>query len=597
MSPYNPTTNSLTSLLQLPSGQHLLGTDQLGRDVLTRLLYGGQLTFIGVAQAVLTALVIGLPLGILSGYHGKFLDAAVSRIVDVMLSIPHIVILLMVFAIYGSNQTAAMLALGVLYSPKIIRIARATTFSTREELFVAAARVSGLKPSQIMVRHILPRISGPVIVIMSVITASALLVQTGLSFLGLGVELPNPSWGGMVAEGAVVLRQQPWLILPSGIAITLTVLAFVLLGDSIRDVSQDSRSSTVLKLSTDRRSTQHLAPAARDATTPPSTDATLILTEVSIDLPLRTGWTTVVDKVSFHVAPGETLGLVGESGCGKSVTALGLLGLVPGGGRVSGGTITFEGHDLGSLAERELKKIRGRGIGFVSQEPMVSLDPSYTVGKQLAEAVHQHEGGTKQAISKRVLQLLEQTGIPSPEVVSRKYPHQISGGMAQRVVIARALAGRPKLLIADEPTTALDSTVQREIMGLLRRIQLETGMAMILVTHDWGVVAETCDRAVVMYAGQVIEQGHVRDLFKDVAHPYTYALLKANPHLAEEGQRLTTIEGTVPRPDNWPLGCRFADRCAFKTESCTAAPVPLLLAEPDHLSRCIHIDELRTETK
>jgi peptide/nickel transport system permease protein len=589
---FDPVKNDLLAILQTPTALHWLGTDELGRDVLTRLLYGGQLSFTGVGIALSVALVLGVPVGIIAGFFGGFVDGAVSRVVDVMLAIPGIIILLMVLALFGQNQNIAMLTLGVLFAPGLVRIARSVTLSTREELYVAAARVAGLGNGQIMWRHILPRIAGPIIVNASLLASSALLVQTGLSFLGLGVTLPNPSWGSMVAEGGTALRQQGWLIIPSGLAIAVTVLAFVLLGDAIRDAGQDLRSSTVRRLRATMRAKQNLVPATLDPT-PAERKGGLSVRDLSISLPLRKGWTTVVDRVSFDIAPGETLGLVGESGCGKTVTALSILGLVPAEGRISSGSIWFEGDDLTKMSPREISAVRGKRIGFISQEPMVSLDPSFTVGSQLLEAVRQHEQLSKRAAMKRVIELLESTGMPEPREVAKRYPHQISGGMAQRVVIARALAGRPSLLVADEPTTALDSTVQREILAVLRKIQRETGMAIILVTHDWGVVAETCDRAVVMYAGQVVEESDIRPIFRQPLHPYTVGLLGANPHLVKEGERITTIEGTVPSPANWPVGCRFADRCPLATQACRAAPIPLFTVEELRESRCIRIDALR----
>lgn len=593
IAPYDPLKNDLENILRLPSLGHLLGTDQVGRDVLSRLLYGGQLTILGVAITVGTALIIGIPMGILMGYFSGILDGALSRVVDVMLALPNILILLMVFAVYGNNQTAAMVTLGVLFSPGVVRIVRGATIDTREELYVAAARISGLRDGAVMVRHILPRIVGPIIVYGSIMTASALLVQTGLSFLGLGVELPNPSWGGMVAEAGSALRQQPWLIVPSGLIITLTVMAFVLLGDAVRDATQDVRSSTVAGLRDDKRADQQLAPADDRSRPPGTARPVLAVKDLAIELPFRDGWTTVVDKVTFLVNPGETVGLVGESGCGKTVTALAILGVVGGGGRISGGSITLGEDDLTGFSETQLSAIRGKRIAYISQEPMASLDPSYNVGFQLSEVIRQHNPGLRrQHVKQRVIQLLTETGIRDPDGVAKKFPHQISGGMAQRVVISRALAGNPEILIADEPTTALDSTVQAEILLLLRRLQRDNGMAIILVTHDWGVVAETCDRAVVMYAGQVVEDSDVIGLFDAPRHPYTASLMRANPHLAEPGQRVVSIEGTVPSPSSWPVGCRFADRCALATASCRSRAVPLAKVAEDRLSRCIHVDAL-----
>lgn len=594
LTPYDPLQNDLSHILELPSPAHWLGTDEVGRDVLSRLMYGGQASLIGVFIAIATALVIGVPIGIAAGYFGGALDGIFGRVVDVMLAIPGILVLLLVLAVFGQNLNVAMFTLGILFSPNLIRVTRAATLVSREELYVSAARVSGLSNFQILLRHIFPRIANPVMVNVALLASSALLVQTGLNFLGMGVTLPHPSWGGMVAEGGSALRQQPWLIIPSGLTIALTVLAFVLIGDAVRDATQNVRSSTEKNLHRSKRTHQWLVPADLDSRSQQESplSTSLSVRDLSISLPLRDGWTTVVDRVSFDVQKGETVGLVGESGCGKTVTALSILGVVPGAGRISTGEIWYEGTNLAALSPRAMARYRGGQIAYISQEPMSSLDPSFTVGGQLVEAIRQHKRISRRAARERAIQLLDMTGIRNPTEVAKRFPHQISGGMAQRVVIARALAGDPTLLIADEPTTALDSTVQREILVVLRRIQRLTGMSIVLVTHDWGVVAEMCDRAVVMYAGQTVEEAKTEPIFHQPLHPYTDRLLKANPHLAEEGDTIATIDGTVPGPVAWPQGCRFATRCPIAQDDCRVGPVPLVLAEEDHRSRCIHIDEL-----
>lgn len=590
IAPYDPLENDLGHGLEGPSSQHWLGTDQLGRDVLSRLLYGGQSVFIGVLEAAAISLVIGVSLGLVSGYHGGRLDSVVSRIVDVWLSLPGIVVLLLVLAVFGSSQTYAMVTLGILLAPTLFRVARGAAIATRHELYVSAARVFGLTSRQIIVRHLVPRITGPVVVNTSILMGNVVLLQSGLAFLGLTVQPPHPSWGGMITEASQLLQQQPWLIVPSGLAIALTVLAFVLLGDAIRDASQEIRTSTDGRLRTGRRTRQHLTPEGLDGAAPDAArDAILRVRDMSVALPMRTGWTVVVDKVSFDVKSGETVGLVGESGCGKSVTALAVLGLVPGSGKITSGSITLDRQDLTALSPKQYRALRGCQIAYISQEPMSSLDPSFTIGSQMTEAIRQHENLGRSQAKARALELLARVGLAEPERVAKQFPHQVSGGMAQRVVIARALAGRPQVLIADEPTTALDSTVQQEILKLLLDIQRETGMAIILVTHDWGVVAHTCDRAVVMYAGQVVEQATVERLFTEPGHPYTAALLRADPHRADRTRRLDTIDGTVPAPRDWPVGCRFAARCQLHDELCDQAPVALHVVSGARVSRCIRV--------
>jgi peptide/nickel transport system permease protein len=301
---------------------------------------------------------------------------------------------------------------------------------------------------------------------------------------------------------------------------------------------------------------------------------------------------TVVQEVSFDVAVGEVVGIVGESGCGKTMTARSLLGLLPEGGRIIAGSARFEGRELALLTEREHARVRGSRIGLISQEPMVGLDPSFRVGGQLVEVVRRHSRVSRREGQARARELLELVNLPEPDQVARRYPHELSGGMAQRVAIALALAGDPVLLIADEPTTALDVTVQAEILALLADLRARLGMAVILVTHDWGVLADLCDRAVVMYAGQIVEQAGVAELYRAPRHPYTEGLLAANPHRAATTGDLPTIPGTVPPPAAWPVSCHFLPRCPYATEACGTGPIPLYTAAPEHLTRCVRFDEV-----
>lgn len=589
--PFDPVRNNLIDRLQGPSWEHWLGTDALGRDILSRLLWGGRPAFVGVGIAIGTAALAGVPLGIVAGYLGGWIDGFISRMIDVALAIPAIIVLLIAMAVFPGGQTAAMVVLGLLFAPGLARIARAAAIATRNELFVAAARVAGLNHAQVLIRHIAPRIVGPVVIRMALLAAAALLVQAGLSFLGLGVDPPAPTWGSLVAEAYQLLQKSPWLIWPTGGTVTMTALALVILGDAIRDAMQAARSP--LGRQTAKRAVQR-DPVPGETPEKPS-DALLSVEGLSVDLPLAAGPTRIVDDLSFHIRPGEILALVGESGCGKSVTAMSIIGMPPGRGRIVKGSVTFSGRELAGADAATLTAIRGKEIGFISQEPMVSLDPTFTVGAQVCEAVRRHEGGSRASVHARMIALLEQVQISDPQAVSRRYPHQISGGMAQRVVIARALAGRPRLLIADEPTTALDTTIQAEILDLIRDLVAELGMAVILVTHDWGVVADVADRSIVMYAGEAIEYGTAANLIDLPMHPYSQGLLRANPQLVADGERIQTIEGTVPKPGSWPSGCRFADRCAFVTDACRARPVPLGVAPDGRLARCIHLETINAE--
>jgi oligopeptide/dipeptide ABC transporter ATP-binding protein len=294
-----------------------------------------------------------------------------------------------------------------------------------------------------------------------------------------------------------------------------------------------------------------------------------------------------VDGVSFTLAPGETLGVVGESGCGKSVTSLSIMGLIPRPpGRIAGGEIRFEGVDLLTLPPAALRERRGNTLAMIFQEPMTSLNPAYTVGDQIMEVLRRHRGMSKAEAREHTIEMLRRVRIPSPEQRVDDYPHKLSGGMRQRVMIAMALACGPKLLIADEPTTALDVTIQAQILDLMRRLRDETGTAIMLITHDLGVIAELARTVVVMYAGRIVERVAVGDLFADPQHPYTVGLLGSIPKLAAEERRLATIEGAVPNPTALPAGCKFHPRCPFAVERCRREEPPLMEVKPGHLAAC-----------
>jgi peptide/nickel transport system permease protein len=575
---------------QLPSWAHVLGTDTLGRDVLSRLLVGDRVTLIGVAEALVVFLVLGVPFGLLAGYVGGWTDRVVIWLADLTYSLPAVVIIIVVLSVFPSSMPAAMITLGVLAAPDIMRVVRSATLPIREELYVKAAEVSGLSRTYILTRHILPRIVGVVIVQASLLAAVALGVQSGLAFLGLLVEAPAPSWGGMVADGTTVLLLHPWLIVPPGVAIAVTMLALSLLGDAVRDAAVETWSGSLAARQAPAK--RAAAQAAVTETAPPAEAALLTVRHLSVSFPGRVGSVPVVEDVSFDVAPGQIVGIVGESGCGKSVTAAAVIGLLPGAGRVDGGSIWFGGTDLARATEAELRKVRGRRIGFVSQEPTASLDPSYRVGSQIAEGIRRHRGLSRSAARAQALELLRDMHFADPVAVAQRYPHELSGGMAQRVAIARALAGEPELLIADEPTTALDVTVQAEILDLIRELQLARQMAVLIVTHDWGVVADLCDQVVVMYGGQVVERADVQPIFELPLHPYTEALLASNPHLAPEADTLPTIPGTVPPPGSWPAGCRFRARCRYAVAACAELAVPIEAPYQAHETRCIRYDQL-----
>jgi len=551
LAPYNPLEQNLLEVLKGPSGAHWLGTDSLGRDILSRLMYGGQQTLAGVAIAIAVYVVIGVTVGITAGYLGGWVDRLSIALVNIALAMPPLIILLVVLSVFRNNTLIAMFLFGLIASPIMVLLVRSASSTLRQELFVDAARVSGLNAPWIIAKHVLPRLTGLIIVQAAVFGANAVVIESALSFLGFGEQPPHPTWGNMVAEAANNISLNSFMLYPTGGVIALTALALGVIGDTLRDRAVGSWTGSMLAVDVRKPAAQPSGPgtallAVRDL------GAGYLQDEGSI--------TEVVRDVSFEVGRGECVGLVGESGSGKSTVAYSLLGLRSGGLRVTSGEVLFGGEDLLTLSGRQLARFRGKRIAYVAQEPTVALDPNFRVGHLLGEAVRRNSTlKTKEEIGERVRELLTRVELRDTAAVVSKFPFELSGGMAQRVSIAFALAGEPELLIADEPTTALDVTVQAGILGLLLKLKAETGMAILIVTHDWGVVADVCDRVLVMYKGQLVEGAPVGEIFHSPRHEYTKMLLAANPHGADPDHDLPTVNlpaaapGTVPangQPDS-----------------------------------------------
>ena len=586
IAPYKAGQQDLLVTLNGPSSAHWLGTDALGRDILSRLLYATvpSLTYALIALAIF--LLIGVPLGIIAGYRGGRIDSIISRVSEIAMSIPAVIILLVVLAVFSSSPVAAMVTLGLLGSPGLIRVVRGVTLVVREEAFVTAATVAGVRPVNIMATHLVRRALGPILVQASVFVGAALVIQAALAFLGLLSDGERPTWGGMIGEASQVISLTSWPLIPPGLIIILTVMAFGLLGDAIRDATSDDASPARR-----RRGAKTVVSPANQL----DLDTRNHLLQVrNLQVSLSNG-VTLVDDATFSVNQGEIVAVVGESGCGKSVTALATLGLLPPGLHVDGGNVIFDGVDLTAGGPQAYAAVRGRGLGYVAQDALGSLDPTHTIESHLREVIIRHEKLSPGKLKERTHELLQQVQIPDPARVLKLYPHEISGGMAQRINIALALAGRPRLIIADEPTTALDVTVQSEILRLLRELQQSTQLSVLIITHNWGVVADIADRAVVMYAGEVVEMGDVYTVFKAPRFPYTAALLAADPSVSPLGERLETIPGRVPAPDSWPTGCRFSGRCPFATAACLDGPLPLRVVPPGSVTRCIRAEELASE--
>jgi oligopeptide/dipeptide ABC transporter ATP-binding protein len=340
------------------------------------------------------------------------------------------------------------------------------------------------------------------------------------------------------------------------------------------------------------------AEAAPEAVPAPTGEVILEVKDLKTYFKTQEGLSKAVDGVSYSLEKGKTIGIVGESGCGKSVSSMSILRLIPEPpGEIAGGEILFHGKDLLKLSEKEMRSVRGNQISMIFQEPMTSLNPVFTVGDQIGEVFRIHRGLNKREATQEAIRMLEQVNIPSPAQRVHEYPHQLSGGMRQRVMIAMALACDPELLIADEPTTALDVTVQAQILNLMEELQEKYNSSIIMITHDLGVIAEISDMVAVMYAGQIVEYTDVHTLFENPLHPYTRGLLKSIPKLDEikQNKKLQAVLGSVPESNNYPVGCRFANRCPMATDECRAEPPAYREVEPNHLVRCIYAEKVPAE--
>jgi peptide/nickel transport system permease protein len=524
LAPADPNAASLNAVLAPPGGAHPLGADSAGRDVLSRLLFAGQFSLAGALVALLVAMAIGVSAGLVAGYYGGRLDAVLSWQAGLWMALPGIVILLAARAVLGPSMWLSMAIFGLLLSPSFFRLVYASVTAVRRELYVDAAVVSGLTDRRIIARHILVAVRAPVIVQAAMVGGIAIAIQSGLEFLGLG-DTTIPTWGSMLNDGFANIYTAPVLMLWPSLVIALTTISLTLLANAMRDE---------LERTGRRRRRARPTPATVDNGIPvrhgdPSGEPPLlVVTGLSVghDQPDGTV-TTVVHDVSLTVGKGEVHGLIGESGSGKTQTAWSVLRLLPDTGRITGGSIVFDGTDLATLPAQAMQRLRGARIAYVPQEPMSNLDPSFTVGGQLTEPIRLLMGLSKAQARERALDLLAKVGIPDPARTFRSYPHEISGGMAQRVLVAGAISCEPDLLIADEPTTALDVTVQAEVLDLLRSLREEMGI--LLVTHNFGVVADLCDRVSVMREGRIVETGPVRTILRDPRHEYTRSLLDAIP--------------------------------------------------------------------
>jgi ABC-type dipeptide/oligopeptide/nickel transport system ATPase component/ABC-type dipeptide/oligopeptide/nickel transport system permease subunit len=547
LAPMDPNLVDLAAAKAPPSPEHLLGGDSTGRDILSRLIYGTRTTLWGALITIATALVIGVPSGVAAGYFGGVFDRVATWISDALQSIPGMIILLVVAAGSRNNFELLMVTVGVFMVPGYFRIARSQTLAVRGEAYIDAARVSGLSDARIIFRHVITAVYPPVIIQTALTAGIAMGMQAGLQFLGIG-DSNVPSWGAMMLEGFRLMLTYPLMLLWPSAALGLTIAVLAIMGSTLAELVQVRTPRAA------RRRRRGVLETADEVAAAPATGSVrheapasaLRVENLHVVHATPTGETEVVHGVTLDVAPGEVVGIVGESGSGKSQTVFSVLDLLPATGRATADAIWVGGAEVTHATPKERQALLGRTIGYVPQEPMSNLDPSYTIGHQLIEPLRRTHGLAKAAARQRAREVLLRVGLSDPDRVMRSYPHQVSGGMAQRVLIAGAIAGRPSLLVADEPTTALDVTVQAEVLELLRELQAEYGMALLIVTHNFGVVADICDRVIVMRGGDIVESGAVDDLFAAPTQEYTRELIAASLDEAEGRAALDGRRTEVP---------------------------------------------------
>jgi peptide/nickel transport system permease protein len=507
-----------------------LGGDNTGRDILSRLMYATRGTLVLVVSAVL-----GGTTGLIAGYFGGRLDDVADWVSNVLLALPGIVLLIVLYTVIGPDILLAMAVYGVLVSPSYFRLVRSLVQNIRHELYIDAAKVAGLSDLRIVSRHVLRAVRGPIIVHSAFILASGIAVQAALEFLGLG-DPTEPSLGRMLQDAFTNIFVNRAAVIWPVLLIGVTTLCLVLLGNVVRDALQQSanRPTALAPAVVKRLRAEQVREQAPPSRPGPSYEAPLLrVRDLAVGYPDSASTvTTVVHGVDLVVERGEIHGLVGESGSGKSQVALSILGILPPEAVILRGAIEFHGEDL--LADRKrMREVRGRRIAYVPQEPMSNLDPTFTIGQQLAYGLRAVKEVSRREAKGQLLELLDSVGIKNPARVFDLYPHQVSGGMAQRVLIAGALAGDPELIIADEPTTALDVTVQADVLDLLRNLQQERELGMVIVTHNFGVVADLCDTVSVMQRGRIVESRSVGDLFVSPEDEYTQMLLGSSLDGAE----------------------------------------------------------------
>jgi peptide/nickel transport system permease protein len=596
VAPHDPIEQELSKSLRPPfwadggSLDNPLGTDANGRDLASRLIYGARYSLAISIGAALIGSGMGLITGLVAGYFGKWVDSLVMRLGDVQLAFPFILLAIAILGV-SSNRTPLQLTLVMGIPGWIIyaRVVRSRVLAERRKDYVSAARALGARNRRLLFSYVLPSVWQAVLVIALLDVGYLVIVESTLSFLGFGVPPPQPSWGSILAEGRQFMVVNPWLPLFPGAAILITVLSINLVADGLGDV---------LDPRTGRGAFRRQVLGQPTRTGPEKVDGTdgqvlLGVRELSVDYPLGARTIHAVRGVSFEVTRGEILGIVGESGSGKSVTALSLIQLLDPPGRMTQGDILFDGVDLARAPDHEVAELRGKRIGMIFQNPASSLNPVLTIGYQMIETITRHQRVGKAEAHHIARDALVSVGIGNPDHVLRQYPFQLSGGMNQRVMIAMSIAIKADLLIADEPTTALDVTTQAQILDRLRELNTRFNTSLIFITHDIALLSEYADRILVMYAGQVCEIGPAHVVINDPRHPYTQALIASIPRVdMEEDEELDAIGGEPPDPRSIPKGCPFATRCPEVMDVCWDVDPDHARIGSDHTAAChLWLDE------